>query len=242
MKNKNILITGGSSGLGAETVKKFAENGANIIFTFNKNKKGAENIFNEISKYKGKYFFIKADLKKDLDCQKIIKFTKDKFKKLDILINNAGGYIEGDEWNGNIKIWEESLQQNLLSTMSMTKYSIETFFKKQKSGIVLSIASKHGLVPHDDSITYSIAKAGIIKMTEAYKNIFSSFKNGAIISLSPSSINCGYWLNAPKEEILEKIKQRPDFKLMPVKKVVDKILFLVNSKTDLVNGKNFNLK
>jgi NAD(P)-dependent dehydrogenase (short-subunit alcohol dehydrogenase family) len=239
--NKNVLITGGSSGLGAETIKKLAQNGANIIFTFNKNKKGAEEVLKEISKYEGKYFFIKADLTKDKDCKKVIDFTREKFKKLDILINNAGGYIEGDEWDGEYDIWSESIKQNLLSVLSVTKYATKIFFKKQKSGIVLNISSIHGINSHDDAITYSISKAGIIKMTEAYKKLFASF-GGSIIAIAPSSINCGYWLTASKKEIEEKRKDRPDWKLIPVEKVVKKIFNLINTDLNIINGKNYLIK
>ncbi|PIR87613.1 MAG: hypothetical protein COU10_03685 [Candidatus Harrisonbacteria bacterium CG10_big_fil_rev_8_21_14_0_10_45_28] len=235
-KDKVILITGGSSGIGKTTAILFAEKGADIIITYKNNKKGAEGVVNEIVKMGRKSLAIKADLSKDKNAEKVIKKTVKSFGNIDVLVNNAGRYVDGDEWNLKSKTWIESLKQNLVSAMSTSKYATK-IFQKQKSGIIVNVASEHGVSGHADSISYGASKAGIINITQAYSKLLSSF-GGRANSVSPSAVEAGYWLTAPKEELEERLARRPNHKLIEPKKVAEKIVFLASNDANDINGQN----
>lgn len=236
-KNKIILITGGSSGIGKTTALLFAEKGANIAITYKDNKKGAECVVSEILKTGRRSLAIKADLSKDKNADNVIRKVIEIFGKIDVLINNAGRYIDGDEWNLKSEIWLESLKQNLVSAMSMSKYATE-IFQKQGNGIIVNVSSKHGVFGHADSISYGAAKAGIINITQAYSKLLASF-GGRANSVSPSAVEAGYWLTAPKEELQDRLTRRPNHKLIEPKEVAEKIVFLASDEAKNINGENF---
>ncbi len=134
-KNKIVLVTGGSNGIGKTTAIMFAQNNADIAFTYKNNKKGAEETIKEIKKLGQNVIAIKANLTKEKEAKKIIDLTIKKFGKIDILINNVGGSFDDDDWNGNSKTWKKTFDLNLFSMMNVSKYAIK-LFQKQQSGIV----------------------------------------------------------------------------------------------------------
>lgn len=236
-KNEVVLVTGGSSGIGMATALLFAQKGANIVITYKNNKKGAIHVTDDIKKLGRESLAIQADLAKDKDAKRVIQSVIDNFGKIDVLVNNAGRYIDGDEWNLKSETWLKSLQQNLVSAMSMSKYATE-IFEKQKSGIIVNVASKHGVFGHADSISYGAAKAGIINITQSYSKLLSSFGGRANV-VSPGAVNAGYWLAAPKEELEEKLAEKSGRGLVDPQEIAEKIVFLASNKAHDINGQNF---
>jgi 3-oxoacyl-[acyl-carrier protein] reductase len=235
-KNKTVLITGGSSGIGAATALRFAEEGANVAISYKSNKAGAEKVANGIKKVGAVVLIQKADLCKDADAKKLVEAVIKKFGKIDVLVNNAGRYIDCDEWNGDAKIWVKSLEQNLVSMMSVSKYVIKKF-QKQKSGIIVSVASRFALAGQFDALSYAAAKAGVVNITQAYAKLLAPY--GRANSVSPSAVNVGYWLTASKKELKETIAKTPSKRLVEVAEVVEEIIFLVSNKSKNISGQNF---
>lgn len=234
--SKVILITGASSGIGACTAKLFAEQGASIAFTYKDNLEGAEETKKEIESKGGKSVFIKADLTQEGDVTKVVEETLRAFGKIDVLVNNAGGYVAGDEWNGSVAVWQKSLTQNLVSVMMLSKQVIP-IFEKQQSGVIINIASRHGLSGVYDAISYGASKAGIINITEAYAKLLAPYGRANVVS--PSATQAGYWLSAPKEELEETLENRPNHKLVDPMIVAQKIVFLASEETKNITGQNF---
>jgi len=162
-KNKIILVTGSSRGIGKATALAFAKEGAKLIINYSKSKEEAEQVKEEINKI-SEAIAIKCDVSKEKQVKKMFDKIIAKFGKIDILVNNAGTYIDGDEWNGNEKIWEETLRLDLISVMNTSKYVAEIFLK-QKSGIIVNISSRYSLSGAYDSLAYSAAKAGVANLT-----------------------------------------------------------------------------
>ena len=210
-KNKIILITGGSSGIGEAAALMFSQNGGDIAITYGNNKQGADKVVEKIKEMGQRAIAIHADLIDESKAENVVDEVMKEFGKIDVLINNAGRYIDGDEWNGTFDIWLRSLEQNLLSAMNMSKYVIEVF-QRQKSGIIVSVSSRHGLDGQYDAIAYSAAKAGIINMTQSYAKLLSPF--GRANSVSPSAVNAGYWLTASREEIEETLANKSSHKFI----------------------------
>lgn len=244
-KNKVVIVTGSSSGIGAETALAFAKEGASVIITYKENKKGADDIASQICILGGKVLVIQADLINESEAKNVVEKTKDEFGRLDILVNNAGRYIDGDEWNGNADIWTKSLAQNLVSTMNMSKYAIEVF-QNQKSGILVNMSSRFSIQGQYDALAYSASRAGIVNITQSYAKLLAPF--GRANAVSPGAVNTGYWLRAPKDELEATIAQSPLKKLVEVEDVANLILFLASDKASSITGQNifvdggFNLK
>jgi 3-oxoacyl-[acyl-carrier protein] reductase len=237
-KNKIVLITGGSSGIGEATALMFARNGADIAITYKSNKKGADNVVEKVKSLGQKVIAIQADLINEDEAKNVVSKTVEEFGTIDILVNNAGRYINGDEWNGSSDIWLGSLRQNLVSAMNVSKYVIE-IFQKQKGGAMINIASTLGMGGDCTAISYAAAKAGIINITQGYAQLLSPF--GRANSVSPSATNAGYWLTAPKEELEKTLASKSKHKLVDPKTIAEKIIFLASDEARDITGQNFSV-
>jgi len=227
---KTILITGGSSGIGKATALLFAKNGANIAFTYKSNKAGADEVVKAIENLGQKAIAIEADLINESEAKNVVDETIKILGKIDVLVNNAGRYIDGDEWNGSSDIWVKSLQQNLVSVMNVSKYVIE-IFQKQKSGVIINVASRYSTDGQPDSLSYSASKAGVVNITQAYAKLLAPY--GRANAVSPSAVKAGYWLRASEEEV------EAQGKLVEPEKVAEKILSLASGEAKDITGQNF---
>jgi 3-oxoacyl-[acyl-carrier protein] reductase len=222
MKGNSVLITGGSSGIGAATARHFAREGCDVCISYRKNESSALAVVEELKKFKVRAISVSADLGNEQDAQNLVASTLKEFGKLDVLVNNAGGYIDGDEWNGESEVWQESLSKNLLSVMNVSKYAIRHFMER-KSGIIISVASRHARSGQYDALAYAAAKSGIVNITEAYAKLLSPW--GRANAVSPGTVRAGYWLNAPREELDANLAETPLGKLMEPEDIADAILF-----------------
>lgn len=227
--NKTVLITGGSSGIGKATALLFAKNGADIVITYKENKEGADEVIRKINEMGGKALAVQANLINENEAKIVVEKTIQLFGKIDVLVNNAGRYIEGDEWNSTPEVWLKSLQQNLVTAMNISKFVIE-IFQKQNRGVMVNIASRYSTDGQFDSLSYAAAKAGIANITQAYAKLLAPY--GRANAISPSAVRSGYWLKAPKAEL----EAQP--KLIEPEKIAEKILFLASEDSKDINGQN----
>ena len=163
---KVVLVTGGSRGIGKNIVITLANEGYNVVLNYNKSKHAAEET-KKILKNKGKDIEIfKADVSKREEVNELIKFTLEKFGRIDILINNAG--ISQFKLFTDIteKDWDNMIKNNLTSVFYTTQEVVKNMIKN-KSGCIINISSIWGLVGSSCEVHYSVSKAGIDGMTKA---------------------------------------------------------------------------
>jgi len=119
LKNKSVLITGGSRGIGEACVRLFSEAGASVGFTFKTGKKSADRVVEELS-YKSKVKAFKVDLINKVEIKDTVSSFEDQFGKIDILVNNAGIWKEAEVSKMTIDEWEETLKINLTAAFLFT--------------------------------------------------------------------------------------------------------------------------
>lgn len=229
--NKVVLITGGSSGIGSAAALLFAEKGAMVALSYRENETGAKDT---ISKCPGGKIY-KADLSNDNEAENLIANVIKDFGRIDVLVNNAGRYISGDEWDGTQDIWIKSISQNLFSMLSVSKYTLK-HFERQQSGVMVNISSRYSKSGIPDAFTYSISKAGIVNATESFAKLMASY--GRANAISPSAVRSGYWLIAPKEELEKTIKGVPGNRLVEPTEVAELIYYLASDQASKHNGEN----
>lgn len=234
LKNKVAIITGSSKGIGKATALLFAKEGAKVVVNYSKSKKEADEVVSQINKI-SEAIAIKSDVSEEKQAKELISKTIDKFGKLDILVNNVGKYIDGDEWDGNSKVWKETLNHNLISAMNTSKYAIK-IFQKQKSGVIVNISSRHSLSGSYEELAYAVSKSGIVSITQAYSKLLAPF--GRANAVSPGATNAGYWLRAPKDELDAAISKMPNKKLIEPEEIAQTILFLASDESSRINGQN----
>ena len=121
MEANKIIITGGATRIGAAIAQKLSGPGKEIVIQYNKSKSNAEALKRKLSLRGTKIYLIKADLSKDKDVKKIIKFAKTKLKYFDCLINNASLFENDKLDNFTSESWEKHISTNLKAPATLTK-------------------------------------------------------------------------------------------------------------------------
>ena len=162
--NKVVLITGGSSGIGKETVYKFAKNGYDVIFTYNKSKEMSKIIEKDIrSSYNVNIYSIKCDISLENDVKSLANFVKEKTKKIDVLVNNAGIAIDNLFEEKTVEEFKKVIDTNLVGTFSVIKYLGNLI---NDGGSIINISSTNAIDSYYiESIDYDASKIGIISLT-----------------------------------------------------------------------------
>ena len=234
LKNKVALVTGSSRGIGKEIALLLAKEGASVVINYLTSEKEAKLVFKEI-KERSDGLLIECNVSNEKEVKKMVDAVVKKFGKIDILVNNAGKYSDGDEWNGPSEAWIKTLNDNLISAMNVSKY-VGQVFVKQKSGIIVNVASRFSVSGQFDSLAYAASKAGLVSITQAYSKLLAPF--GRANAISPGPVNAGYWLNAPKEEVDKLMSTLRDRRLIDPKDVADRVLFLVTDESKNITGQN----
>lgn len=162
LRGKIAIVTGGASGIGRATVIKLAEEGAIPIY-IDKDKKGGEELSEQLKINKKPYKFIFADLRDDKKCQDAVEEIINSYNQIDILINNAGKNDRCDIDNTSPRQFRQSLEGNLIHYYSMTHYCWPHLTKSK--GNVVFVGSKVSLVGEGKTTAYAAAKGAINGMT-----------------------------------------------------------------------------
>lgn len=184
---KNIIVTGGSRGIGAAIVKLLAESGHNVVLNYNKSEEKAKQIQNELKEKGINIEIFKADVSKREECKKLIEYAIEKLRYIDVLVNNAGiaqfkvfTEITDEEWN-------KMLQTNLNSVFYMSQ-EISKHMIYRKDGNIINISSIWGLVGSSCEVHYSVSKAAINGMTKALAKELGP-SNIRVNAIAPGLIN-----------------------------------------------------
>jgi len=180
-KNKNILITGASGGIGNELVKKFVSLGANILGSGTKTEK-LELIKKQYPNIKVKKF----DIGNHSGIEEFIDSVSLELGGLDVLINNAGINLDNLSIRMKVEEWKKVIDINLTSTFLLSKYAIKKMLKN-RFGRIVNITSVVGHVGNLGQPNYSASKAGIIGMSKSLAIEYAK-KNITVNCVSPGFI------------------------------------------------------
>ena len=165
-QNKTALVTGATSGLGKEICLDLAENGANIIVHYNKNRKDAELLIDEIKKFKVETYLIQADFSiGDLDevCGKFIKEITTNFKTIDYLINNAADQSLDPTDPMDETILNSIMMTNVFAPQALVKACLGQF---PENSAIVNITSIEANFPFPNHSLYAASKAALTRYTE----------------------------------------------------------------------------
>ena len=204
---KTVIVTGGSRGIGAAIVKELAKENYNIVLNYNNSEEAAIKIQNELKEKGINIEIFKADVSKRSDVQALIQFTLDKFKNIDVLVNNAGIAQVKPFVDITDEDWEKMMQVNLNSVFYCTQEVLENMIHNKK-GCVINISSIWGITGGSCEVHYSVAKAGIDGMTKALAKELAP-SNIRVNSIAPGAIMTDMNSDCTEEEIIEINNQIP---------------------------------
>lgn len=204
MEEKVVIITGASRGIGKEIAKTLSQKGNIVIANYNKSEKEAIKLKNEMQKQGKQLAIYQADVSKEEDCKKLVEYVLKEYKKIDVLINNAG--ISKTQLITDVtkKDWEEIINTNLYSAFNMCQQAASNMIHNKK-GCIINISSIWGQVGASMEVVYSISKAGMDGLTKALAKELGP-SGIRVNSIAPGFINTEMNNIYTKKEI-EDIKQ-----------------------------------
>lgn len=166
---KTVIITGSSRGIGAATALYFAEKGFNVVINYVSNKEAADNLSREINeKYPVDTLVIKCDVSNESEVVNMLQLTKERFGRVDVLVNNAGIAIDSTLEDKTVDNFHKTLDVNLIGTFLTCKH-IGTYMKEQGYGSIVNISSTNGIDSfYPYSMDYDASKAGVISLSHNF--------------------------------------------------------------------------
>ena len=235
LKNKNIIVTGASGGIGNSIVEKLYENGANVLATGTKIEK--------LEKLKKNFENIKIlpfDISQHEKIEEFINnATEELGSSLDCIINNAGITKDNLTIRMSLEEWTKVIDINLTSTFLMSKFSIKKMLKN-KSGKIINITSVVGHTGNVGQANYTASKAGIVAMSKSLSIEYAK-KNINVNCISPGFISTTMTDQIDekhKEAIIAKI---PSNRLGKPVDIANAVLFLSSDQSDYINGETIHV-
>ena len=226
LKNKTILITGASSGIGLSCAKLFAKHGAKIILLARR-----KNILEEISaklhdKFNTDSYILPLDITNKNQIEKVFSELPNKWKKIDVLINNAGLALGIDKIpEGNINDWETMINTNILGLLYVTRKIIPLMIK-ENSGHIINIGSISSHEVYPGGAVYCASKHAERAITKGLKLDLTG-KNIRVSSVDPGMVETEFSLVRFKQDSNKAKQVYADMTPLKAEDIAETILFVI---------------
>lgn len=167
LAGRAVLVTGGSRGIGAATVKLFARAGADVVFCYHRSREAAQQVEQEARKHGTRVEALKADVGRMPDAKKLVRFTCERLGRLDILVANAGIWNFEDAPIDKLaeREWDEMVRVNLKGVYNVIHHAVPHMIA-QRSGRIIAISSTAGQRGEAFHSHYAATKGGIISLVK----------------------------------------------------------------------------
>ena len=235
LKNKNIIVTGASGGIGNSIVKRLYDTGANILASGTRIEK-----LDELKKNFENIKILKFDISQSDKVEEFIEnATNELGGSLDGIINNAGITQDNLAIRMSLDEWQKVININLTSTFLMCKFAIKKMLKN-KSGKIVNITSVVGHTGNVGQANYTASKAGIVAMSKSLAIEYAK-KNINVNCISP-----GFIKTAMTEKIDDKFKEAiiakiPSARLGDPDDIANAVLFLSSDQSSYINGETIHV-
>ena len=237
LKGKVALVTGASQGIGKTTAIALAKEGADIVVNYIGDHEGADKVVEEIKKLGQESIAIEADVSDFKQIEEMYKKVKEKFKKLNILVNNAGIVKDRTLKNMSQEEWQKVIDINLTGVYNVTKNALPLM---EDNGRIVSISSVAGTCGNFGQCNYSASKAGIIGFTKSLAKELGKRKI-TVNAVAPGFIETTITKDIPF------IRKKMILLMIPLKEfgkaedVANAIVFLSSDKASYITGEVINL-
>lgn len=233
LENKVALITGGSRGIGEAIVRRFAEQGASVAFTYLSSSEKADKIVADLTAQGATVKAYQSDASSFSAAETLVNEVVKDFGGIDILINNAGVTKDNLMLRMSEAQWDTVLDSNLKSVFNMTKHVLRQMLKK--GGAIINMSSVVGVFGNAGQANYAASKAGIIGFTKSIAKEVGS-RNVRCNAIAP-----GYIETEMTEVLDEKVKENflsniPLKRMGKGNEIADTCVFLASDMGAYITG------
>ena len=235
LKNKVAIITGGTRGIGFETVKVFLENNAKVVL-FGSKMESVENAVRLLKEENKNYevFGLYPNLSNELEVQEAFKEVKEKYGSIDILINNAGMSSSTPLTSYTIEEYDKIMDLNVKSVFICSK-NIIPYFEEQNGGVILNTSSMVSIHGQPSGCLYPMSKFAINGLTKSLARELAP-KNIRVNAVAPGITETDMVKNLPKEMIEPLIKTIPLNRIGTPRDIANAFLFLASPNANYITG------
>lgn len=236
-KNKTVIVTAGAKGVGSGISEVFAEEGANLIVDYRSDPEYCERFIEGLrEKYGANVFGVQADVSKPDDVIRIFDVAEEKFGRLDVLINNAGGALTTMLWDISLEEWKDCLDNNVTGMFMMCKEFAKRMIANEWKGYIVNVLSKASLTTTTKGrscyVTNKTAEMGLTKQLAV-----DLVDKGIIVNgIMPGSVRNSIYDRMSEEEIKARIKRCPTGRLGEPYEFGKMVAFLASEQNQLSVG------
>ena len=233
LKDKVVIITGGTRGIGYETVKLFAENNATVIL-FGSKKETVDNAIERLKKEDITAYGYYPDLNNYEEVKEVVEEINNKYGHIDVLVNNAGISANKIIDDTSYEDFEKIINLNVNAMFSVTK-AVVPYMKKQNNGVILNTSSMVSIYGQPSGIGYPTSKFAVNGFTKSLARELGSY-NIRVNAVAPGITNTDMVANLPKEVIEPLIKTIPLGRVGEPKDIANAFLFLASDMASYITG------
>ncbi len=233
LEKKVAIITGGTRGIGLETVKVFKENKASVILFGSREEtvnKAIDMLKKEGLEVTGYY----PDLNNYKEIEKVVEEIQNQYGHIDILVNNAGISSKGPIENITSEEFKKIMDLNVNAMFNVSK-AVIPYMKENGSGVILNTSSMVSIYGQPSGVGYPTSKFAVNGMTKSLARELAPF-NIRVNAVAPGVINTDMVKNLPKEVIEPLIKTIPLGRMGEVRDIANAFLFLASNMADYITG------
>ena len=231
---KNVLVTGGSRGIGKAIVEAFCGAGYNVAFTYKSSDKAAEEL-----KMSTGALAIKADSEREEDIIRAVKLTKEALGSVDILVNNAAVSSVSLITDVSLEEWNRVMNTSATGAFLFSKYVLPHMIR-EKWGRIINISSMWGIVGASCEVHYSTAKAALIGFTKALaKEVGPS--GITVNAIAPGVVRTDMNAVFSDEDMKALADETPVGRIAEPAEIARAVLFLASEESGFITGDVMNL-
>lgn len=233
--NKNVLVTGGTRGIGEAISREFAKKGYNLIINYVNSNEKAQNLKQELEKeYNIKVLPIQTDISNEIAIKNMVDITIKEFGKIDVLVNNAGIVMDREFEDRTVEDWKKTLDINLIAPFVLTKL-VGKEMMKQKSGAIINISSTNGInTYYPTSVDYDASKSGLISLTYDSAVQFAPYVR--VNCVAPGWVNTEMNKELPEDFVKEETERILVKRFAEPEEIAKVVTFLASEDASFVNS------
>jgi len=236
---KVAVVTGGSRGIGLAIAAWLAEHGATVVVS-GRDADRVQAAAKELEAHGTPVLGVPADAAKREDADRLVDVTRERFGRLDILINNAGITRDGLVIRMKDDDWDRVMEVNLRGAFLMTRAAAKVMVRSKSGGRIINIASTAGTMGNAGQANYSAAKAGLIGLTKAAARELAHW--GILVNaVAPGLIETDMAASIPEEAREALLAQVPLKRIGTPREVAEMVGFLAGDGATYVTGQVFHV-